>query len=30
MTDYCLDVLFGILAEDKIVETVFLQVGFHG
>jgi hypothetical protein len=30
VTDYCPDRLFGIWGEGKIVETIFLQVGFHG
>jgi hypothetical protein len=30
VTDYCLDRLFGIWGESKIVEIMFLQVGFHG
>jgi hypothetical protein len=28
--DYCLDRLFRIWGEDKIVEITFLQVGSHG
>jgi hypothetical protein len=28
--DYCLDRLFGSWGEDKIVEIIFLWVGFHG
>jgi hypothetical protein len=28
--DYCLDRLFGIWGEVKIVEMISLQVGFHG
>jgi hypothetical protein len=28
--DYCLDRFFGIWGEGKIVEIIFLQVGFHG
>jgi hypothetical protein len=30
VTDYCLDRLFGIWGEGKLVEIMFLQVGFHG
>jgi hypothetical protein len=29
MTDYWLDRLFRISREDKILEIIFLQVGFH-
>jgi hypothetical protein len=29
VTDYFLDRLFGIWGEGKIVEIIFLQVGFH-
>jgi hypothetical protein len=28
--DYCFYRLFGIRGEGKIVEIIFLQVGFHG
>jgi hypothetical protein len=28
--DYCLDRFFGILGESKLVEIIFLQVGFYG
>jgi hypothetical protein len=30
VTDYCLYRLYGISGEGKIVEIIFLQVGFHG
>jgi hypothetical protein len=30
VTDYCLDRLFEIRGESKIVKIIFLQVGFHG
>jgi hypothetical protein len=30
MTDYCLDMLFRIWREGKILEIIFLQVEFHG
>jgi hypothetical protein len=30
VTDYCLDRLFGICGEGKIVNIMFPQVGFHG
>jgi hypothetical protein len=30
MLRHCFDRLFGIWGEDKIVEIVFPQVGFHG
>jgi hypothetical protein len=30
VTNYCLDRLFEIWGEGKIVEMIFLQVGFHG
>jgi hypothetical protein len=29
-TNYYIDRLFGIWRKDKIVEIIFLQVGFHG
>jgi hypothetical protein len=29
VTNYCLDRLFGIWGEGKIVEIIFLQVGLH-
>jgi hypothetical protein len=30
VTDYCPYRLFGISGEGKIVQIIFLQVGFHG
>jgi hypothetical protein len=30
VTDYCFHRLFGIWGEGKVVEIIFLQVGFHG
>jgi hypothetical protein len=30
VTDYCLYTLFGIWGEGRIVEIIFVQVGFHG
>jgi hypothetical protein len=30
VTDYCLDRGFEIWGENKIVEIIFLQVGFNG
>jgi hypothetical protein len=30
VTDYCLDGLFGFWGEGKILQIIFLQVGFHG
>jgi hypothetical protein len=30
VTDYCIDRVFRIRREGKILEIIFLQVGFHG
>jgi hypothetical protein len=30
VTDYCIDRVFKIWREGKILEIIFIQVGFHG